>query len=415
MKINNFKFSVFAVAILALLLPSCSNELDVSNPRIEINLSWEERDIVKSQNSFALSFFREACAANENEGKNVCISPLSLYSGVSMLANGAVGETQKEILDILGIEASSIEEVNRFNRRLLADLATVDKTTEFSLASSVWLDMRSKPVASFLSEMRNSYGADIFEGDLASEASVKDINAWCSGKTKGRIPQFLNKAPGSESINLLNATYFNGKWSSPFKKEENKKMPFYNHGETPVTVDMMYKKSVECSAAYDDNGANWVELNYGNAGYRMYLILPDETSNIGEYFSKLSYEDFKEMTRAVNLVDMELGLPRFTIESEYELDDVLEKMGAELIFNGHGDFSAMMKNGCGAVARTTQKSIIEVNEEGTEAASVTHIIVNPTSPGPIRTSKITFDHPFAFFIMEYSTRSILFMGCVNEL
>lgn len=388
---------------------SCSSEDPSSQPRQDIPLSRAEVEFVSADNEFSLNFFKKAIEDNQS---NVCVSPLSLSMALSMTANGAKGETQKEILEVLGFDGQNMDAVNTFNSRIVKDLYAVDRSTGISLANSIWIDNSADVKESFISGNRQKYGADIFQEKLAATSTMDKINSWCKDKTNGMIPNFITQPLSEHSIiALINAMYFNGTWATPFDKSLIAKGNFYNNGVTPVETDMMEGEFL-CFAAHDTNGANWVSLPYGNGAYEMLIVLPDNIGEgcVGEYLSKISKDDFEYIYSNLVATNMKLRMPKFDFESMIEPDEILNNLGIVKMFDGSGDFSGIADRRL--VFTSLQKTKISVDESGTKAASVSMVKDFDLLPS-YADGNITVDHPFAFFICERSTGVILFTGCVN--
>lgn len=410
-------YSVFVVAAVGMLLPACSDEKDpranVPTKLVPIELSRSEAEIVSCQNGFSFAMFQKLVA--ENERGNFMASPLSVSMAMSMLANGAAGDTRDEILNTLGFEEKELADVNLFNRRLAKDLMEVDHTTKVSLANSIWIDQAFKVYDSFLSVNRETYGAEIFNVNLSAEQTRKDINKWASDKTYGMIPEFFKTAPGG-AVCLMNALYFNGKWTNKFDKALTAEGEFHNADGTLSHPMMMKANRSTFSGFHDDKGASWIGLYYGNSAYKLVLILPDEGIALSDYLATLTKEEWQEYNSYYHVVDCEgsITFPKFSMESELELAEILAKLGIEKVFmSGVADFSLMTSQEM-AVNRVKQATKVRFDEEGTEAAAVT-AVTGITDPGPLNKLDFVFDRPFAFIIQESSSKAILFTGCVNKL
>lgn len=405
------------VAAVGMLMSACSDEKDpganVPTKLVPIELSRSEAEIVSSQNGFSFDMFQKLAA--ENERGNFMASPLSVSMVMSMLANGTAGDTRDEILNTLGFEEKELADVNAFNRRLAKDLAEVDRTTKVSLANSIWIDNSLKVYDSFISVNKETYGADIFNVNLSAEETRKDINKWASDKTNGMIPEFLKRAPGGLAC-LMNALYFNGKWVNKFDKTLTAEGDFHNADGTLSHPMMMKAPERSFAGFYDDKGASWVEICYGNLAYRLVLVLPDEGVALSDYLATLTKEEWQEYNGYYPKYQYKgsITFPKFTMENELELSEVLAQLGIKKVFMSDvADFSLMTSQEM-AVSQVKQATKVRFDEEGTEAAAVTAVMVN-TDPGPLANMNLVFDRPFAFIIQESSSKTILFTGCVNKL
>lgn len=411
---------LFSILCWGLMFSGCSDNKGDHIPDegglsefVPIVLSRSEAEIVDRQNDFSFALFKKLVAGNEN--KNFMTSPLSASMAMSMLANGAKGETRDEILTTFGFGEEQLDDVNLFNRRLAKDLTDVDRSTKLSLANSIWIDHSLNVYDSFLSVNRETYGAEIFSADFSSEHTRTNINKWASDKTNGMIPEILKGMPAGQ-LCLMNALYFNGQWAEKFDKTLTSEGDFNNADGTVGHPMMMKAPEYSFRGCYDDRGATWVEFGYGNGAYRLLLVLPDENVSLSEYIASLSKEDLQEYNSGIPLQGSEgsISFPKFTMESELELRDILHQLGIEKVFvRDVADFSLMTAQKI-SVNSVKQATKVKFDEDGTEAAAVT-IVMGSTSPGPLLTRNLVFDRPFAFMIKEHSTKAILFMGCVNKL
>lgn len=239
---KSYKYSLFPIAVAAvLLLSGCSDDKDpvtddAPAKYVPIELTWPERAIVTSQNDFSLAMFQKLSAKNEDV--NFMASPLSVSMAMSMLANGANGETRDEIIEALGFDKENLDEVNLFNQRITKYLKEVDNTSKLSLANSIWIDKSLSVYDDFISVNKASYGAEIFNVPLSSEQTRKEINKWASDKTEGMIPEFFKEAPGG-AVCLMNALFFDGKWKNKFDKALTAEGDFHNADGSLSHPEMM--------------------------------------------------------------------------------------------------------------------------------------------------------------------------------
>lgn len=411
-KKNSLIGSLFSIIVL-LVIAGCTStttiddeELPVPNERKDIVLNWAERGIVSTQNAFSLRFFNEAA---KHKAENMIVSPLSMSMALSMLSNGAVGDTRAEMLDALGFEDKDMDAVNTFNNRLTKELAAVDNTVMQSLANSIWIDYSAKIKDSFIFDNKAAYNAEIFTDNLSLEESMNRINEWCSDKTHGMIYPFLNE-PTESLITLINALYFKGRWADPFDPANTSKGKFHNSDGSTSTVDMMRDEKTCRYGTFKD--AVWVTLSYGNTAYRAVFIMPEENSglSVDEYMASLTEAEFKEGLLAGNAVELDVSLPKFEISYKNKrMNSILCNIGFKKMFTD-GDFSGITDTPL--AFEVVQEAKIKLDEKGTEAAAVTGIH-GYLSPGPMQKLSITFDRPFAFLIKEYSTGAVLFMGRVS--
>ena len=405
---------LFLAICLMLLLISCSDDKD-DNTRKEVSLTMSEEQILSTQNENALSVFR-AFNANEQKDVNILISPLSLNTNLSMVANGASGETFGQLLKMTSEseDGESINLLNSFNDKMRKSLPALDKTVKFYSVNSVWIDNEFPVLSTFVDNCSKYYGGTAKNVNLSSVTAKDEINTWCSKNTNGLIPEFLDD-PFSSSVKFaaFNATYFKGLWKFKFNKKNTKTATFTNFDETTSTVDMM--SNVDDYAYSETEYYQCVKCPYGNEAFCMYIVLPEKTSSVDKIIESLNNDAWKSMMPK-SVWTVRLRLPKFKVEYDSKdlLRDVLSKMGVTDMFSAEkADFSGISAQHS-YISLLKQKTAITVDEEGTEVASVTGDGLL-TSPGADLIKNMTVDHPFIYIIQESSTGAILFMGKVSKL
>lgn len=425
---NKLIIQVILALVLSFVTLSCSNDNsvvddpieDVAKPREDIAISRSEKEVVKAQNEFAMKLFNKVIESSEafvsSKYKNVFISPLSASMALSMFANGAVGDTQKEIIETLGFSAERMDAVNAFNYRLSQELMEVDNTVKLSLSNSIWVDTHFPVKQTFIEDNKAAYGAEIYEEPLSTIETMNKINDWCNDKTYGLIPAFLTRPLEGAALALFNATYFKGRWAIPFDKALTSKKQFFNLDGSRAKVDMM-NNTTELRVATFDEGIAIVKLPYGNGAYSMELIadIQNKQSRVGDFMKTFTGDSFTEALRGMTYAEVNLSMPKFDIYTSIYLDTILKSLGIEKVFDFTGDFSAISDEPIQNITIKQDAHII-VDEEKTEAAAVTGIAVvsspMPTPP-PLKLT-VNLDKPFALIIHEVSTGAILFMGYVKS-
>lgn len=372
-------------------------------------LSDAQHEMVNNNNSFAFSLYNKTMGMNSR-----VVSPLSVTYLMSMLANGADGETQQQILATLGwagegIQQPSLQDINDYSRMLIEKTARLDKAVTVEIANYVAVNKEFKLNSKFQKSVERDYKAGVESLNFTSPSTLKHINDWCNDRTHGMIPSIINELDPDAVSYLMNAIYFNGTWKDKFSKEETKQEMFRGYTRDIQYVDMMHRHGEYFYA--DGDGYSAVSIPYGNGAFRMTVILPSEGSFLRDVMASMDGGKFQELQRSMEKCNVDLKIPRFTTEVDLPLNDIISALGAPLIFSSQADFSQFAR-GDFYVSKMFQKAKIEVSEEGTKAAAVTAAIMMMSAVRPEKKRNVVFhaDSPFAYIISENSTGSIYFMG-----
>lgn len=372
-------------------------------------LSDAQHEMVNNNNSFAFSLYNKTMGMNSR-----VVSPLSVTYLMSMLANGADGETQQQILATLGwagegIQQPSLQDINDYSRMLIEKTARLDKAVTVEIANYVAVNKEFKLNSKFQKSVERDYKAGVESLNFTSPSTLKRINDWCNDRTHGMIPSIINELDPDAVSYLMNAIYFNGTWKDKFSKEETKQEMFRGYTRDIQYVDMMHRHGEYFYA--DGDGYSAVSIPYGNGAFRMTVILPTEGSFLRDVMASMDGGKFQALQRSMEKCNVDLKIPRFTTEVDLPLNDIISALGAPLIFSPQADFSQFAR-GDFYVSKMFQKAKIEVSEEGTKAAAVTAAIMMMSAMRPEKKRNVVFhaDSPFAYIISENSTGSIYFMG-----
>ena len=372
-------------------------------------LSDAQHEMVNNNNSFAFSLYNKTMGMNSR-----VVSPLSVTYLMSMLANGADGETQQQILATLGwagegIQQPSLQDINDYSRMLIEKTARLDKAVTVEIANYVAVNKEFKLNSKFQKSVERDYKAGVESLNFTSPSTLKRINDWCNDRTHGMIPSIINELDPDAVSYLMNAIYFNGTWKDKFSKEETKQEMFRGYTRDIQYVDMMHRHGEYFYA--DGDGYSAVSIPYGNGAFRMTVILPTEGSFLRDVMASMDGGKFQALQRSMEKCNVDLKIPRFTTEVDLPLNDIISALGAPLIFSSQADFSQFAR-GNFYVSKMFQKAKIEVSEEGTKAAAVTAAIMMMSAMRPEKKRNVVFhaDSPFAYIISENSTGSIYFMG-----
>ena len=364
----------------------------------EIELAEGEQELINSNNDFAFNLFRKARGE-----KSKILSPLSVTFALGMLNNSAEGQTLQEINQTLGFGEAGADAINAFCQKMLKESNTLDEKTKALIANTIFVNEGCgyHLQEGFVDKVNTYYDAQPQNRDFYDGETMDVINQWASDHTMGMIPKVLNEKtfkPYSISY-LLNALYFKGIWSSPFRKENTQDEPFGGGDEVP----MMH---MEKSIGYAENDLyQAVRLPYGNGAYRMDVFLPREGKTVGEVLETLSGSNWQQKYQNT-LID--LKLPRFETSTNQPLVQVMAELGMPTAFTEEAEFPYFCNAPC-CISDMFQVAKIKLDEEGTEAAAVTVIGVETTSMPPVPTS-FHANRPFLYVISEQSTGAIFFIG-----
>lgn len=369
----------------------------ITNPRKDITLTDEERELVYKNNDFAINLFREA----RGEESQV-LSPLSITYALGMINNGAAGKTQQEINDVLGFGDAGADAINAFCRKMLTESGNVDKETKVMIANNIYMNKDYELQEPFIQKAYDYYDATPETRDFLDGKTMDVINQWASDHTEGMIDKILNEDtfnPYAVSY-LLNAIYFKGGWMSEFDPKDTKEEPF-NGGDN---VMMMHQYN---GFAYDENDTyQVVHLPYGNGAYRMSVFLPQKDKAIDDVLDQMKGKEGWLFAGGSAAVD--LKLPRMEIETHIDLKDIMSALGMPTAFDKNLAEFPYFCNEPIYIGLMRQVAKMKVDEKGTEAAAVT--VVGEFTTGIPKRVNFHADRPFLYTISEQSTGTIFFIG-----
>jgi serine protease inhibitor len=368
-----------------------------------------DKRLVAANNRFGFELFNQL--QRKDQGKNVFYSPLSVMLALSMAYNGAAGETKGAMQRTLKTEGLSLNELNAASAALINSLRNSNPKVELAIANSLWARRDVKFRRDFLERNRQFFAAEASSLDFGAPSALSTINNWVSRNTKSKIPTILNQINADDVMFLINAIYFKGQWEKKFEKALTKNESFYPLSGPQKEIPMMSQWGNY--QYYRGEKFQAVRLFYGNKGASLDLFLPDKDSSIDDLLKRLSLEQFRLWTRSFHPVPGNIKIPRFKMEYESSLNDPLKAMGMGIAFvGGKADFSGMRTQNGLSISEVRHKAIVEVNEEGTEAAAATSVGVKMANAIP--TFTFIADHPFLMMIRDQRTDALLFMGMVVD-
>ena len=425
---SRFLWSFIVTLVMGLTFPSCSSgdEPNTDKPiveepknetpkaRVDIELTDAEKQLAGQSADFSIRLLQ---AANNTftDNSQIVLSPLSASMALSMVSNGAAGETQEEILNALGFNGFTAEDVNLFNQKLMATLPDLDNTSTVSISNSLWMNQGNTILEKFKKTLSDNYDAEVETVDFNEQKTIEQINEWCETKTNGRIRDFITALPPHSSFVLLNALHFKGGWVNKFKTI--KPDVFTTEAGGLQNVKYLYKEKTDY--LYTENEYfSMAELHYGNKAYSFVVVLPKEEVNIANCMANLTGEEWLEAVSNMKSTPLNMKLPKFKVENKLSLNETLKLMGINRAFTEKADFSDLSKNET-SLSQVLQTNYLSLDENGTEAAAVTAVMdsLGRPSGGVEEIVPIDFhvNRPFLYFIKEKSTNTILFMGKIGQI
>jgi serine protease inhibitor len=362
--------------------------------------------------AFGLDLFRRLAEAKP--GENVIVSPLSAGLALSMVMNGATGDTRAGMERTLAT-GMGLEGLNPANAALAAALRTDD--LELAVANSLWAREGVPFQPAFMERNRRFYGAEVTTLDFGAPDAAGRINDWASRNTNGRITRMV-EAPldGDLILYLMNAVYFKGRWLNEFRPAATRPRTFHAPGGD-VQRPMMARNGQY--GFLDGDGFQAVRLPYRGDRFAMYVLLPDAGRSLAQLRAAMTVEAWRGWMGALRPADVQLVMPKYRMALESRLNNPLSAMGMADAFDpNRARFDAMLNapnvtRQNAHVGEAKQKVFIEVNEEGTEAAAVTGVEMRTTSAGPPPV-ELVVDRPFILAIRDDQTGALLFIGQVND-
>lgn len=403
-----------AVVLAAMLFSwQCGGSSTESDTEMR-ELTVSEKKLVDSDNLFGFNIFGKIAESRADE--NVFISPLSISMALGMTLNGAEGNTEEEMEAVLELAGLTQEEINRSYQSLIKLLTNLDPRVKFEIANSIWTRQGFEVKEPFYRNNREYFDAEVAEVDFNSGETAGRINGWVNDKTHGKIKNVISPPINPLTMMILiNAIYFKGDWTVQFKKDATMSHIFYLSDGSNVTCPMMHMVRDFNYMENDDFQA--VELPYGDGDFSMVVILPKEediATDIDELTADLSISSWNDCLENLDSVEVDLSLPKFELEFEMSLNNVLKATGMEAAFDPNkADFSGISDMDDLHISEVLHKSYVKVDEEGTEAAAVTTVTVGTTAMPPDNVI-MNVNRPFAFIIKENESGTLIFMGKVEN-
>lgn len=337
-------------------------------------------------------------------GKNMLVSPLSALYALTMTANGADGNTKAEMETVLGMP---IEELNTYLYSY--GLTTGDSEKgKLDIANAIWYRNGFTAYDNFLQTNADYYGADIYKAPFDME-TVKDVNNWVNKKTDGMIPQMVEEFDDSAVVYLLNAICFDAKWQELYTEDDIRSGTFTTEDGKKQQIELM--SSSEELTISTDLARGFIKP-YKGGKYGFAALLPNEGVSVYELALSLDGEKINDLIANPKYFGADVSMPKFELECEIPMAEVLKKMGIKDAFDGTAaDFTKIGKgNGNVYISDVLQKTFISVDENGTKAAASTSVTVDSLGATPA----IVLNRPFIYMIVDLEANTPIFIGAFMD-
>ncbi|NXA46232.1 A1AT protein, partial [Nothocercus julius] len=361
--------------------------------------------IIPSNTDFAFRFYRQASA--EDPDRNIFFSPVSISAGFALLALGSRSATQAQVLEGLAFNLTEIqeEEIHSGFRHLLLELSRPDSQMQLSMGNALFMGEHLTPLKTFLKDSKKLYKAKVISSNFQNSTEAKnEINDFVRNKTHGKINRIVkNLAPDTLMV-LVNYIYFKAYWENPFNIKGTRKDHFYVNEKTSVEVEMMNRDGFYKS--YFDRVLSCEVVQIPYTGDVMTLFVLPSKGKMKRLEDALTKDTVSKWEKSLERRRIEVHVPKLSIYGTYDLKKMFMNLGVTDVFSDHADLSGITGEPDIKVSKAAHKALLNIHENGTEAAGGTYTELVPHSVPPV----VKFNHPFLLLIIDQYTHSILFMG-----
>jgi serpin B len=394
-----------AVGIWAVLVTFAIARADEPSP--------DQAAIAASSNQFGLDLYQQV---RQGRG-NLFLSPFSIDTALLMVHAGAAGKTAADMATALHLPEMSADALQAAVAKMIGGLQAdpAGKKYQLQVANAIWGQKGFAFLPSYTDSLRKYYAAELNTADFAdAAASAGAINDWVAKKTSDRIKDLIS--PGSLTaatrLVLVNAIYFKGDWKSPFKVSATSEGPWHiSEIETrSETVPTMRQNGT--FDYFQDENLSALQMNYAGDDLAMLVLLPAKIEGIGDLEAGLTADRLDGIVKQLHQEEVVVSLPKFKLESQFDLARTLAAMGMGTAFDTTADFSGMDGRRDLLISDVVHKAFVQVDEKGTEAAAATGVTMRAMAVR--EPTRFTADHPFLFLIRDLHTGAILFIGRLEE-
>lgn len=396
-------------SLLLIFIVGCESSSQFNDEIPMRELTRFEKQLVASADNFALKIFKKI--ADDEPGKNVFISPLSISMALGMTLNGAEGNTYEAMRNTLSLSGLTQQEINESYQSLIQLLTKIDSKVIMQIANSIWYRNTIPVKPDFIETNKKYFNAVINPMNFNDPATVNTINNWVKESTNGKIAKIVDKIDPQTIMYLINAIYFKGTWQYQFDKNKTMDDLFKKESDDQVKCRMM---NLETDFYVSSNDTfTMLDLPYGKGNFSMTILLPAKDKKVKDVVSSLTDVVWKNSINSLSKTKKQLYMPKFKMEYKIKLNETLKALGMEIAFDPYNANFKKIYEGVGNayISEVDHKTFVDVNEEGTEAAAVTSVTIGVTS---ILDNIIRLDRPFVFVIREKASNCILFIGKLED-
>jgi serine protease inhibitor len=374
-------------------------------------------DVASADNAFGFRLLN--VIQKTTPAGNVVISPVSAALNLSMVLNGADGQTRQELLGTLSLPEAELEAINSANTQLIKTIRTPASSITLSVADSLWVNSHRATVRpDYLKRMQASYDAETADLDFSQPESTTRINGWASKETHGKISKVLERIDPTEVLLLLNAVYFKGEWTHKFDPTKTQPHEFMLDSGSAKQLPRMAQSGR--FDYFETSDLQAIRLPFGEGELVMQVLLPAKSSGLSALEKELTPEHWKEWQAQFKPRPGTIELPRFELKSDYHLNGPLQALGMKRAFQGGAELTGMLSPAGGhtgglSISAVVQSTYWKVDEKGSEAAAVTTTGIRATAmPRPEQPFRMIVDHPFFCAIEDRRSGALLFVGAIYD-
>lgn len=371
--------------------------------------------VVDANNQFALDLYKQYQGDGLYQDKNIFFSPYSLSTALAMTYEGAREETADEMRSVFHFPDFGVLRPN--SAAIYNNINKSGKPYQLKTGNALWLHRDYPFLSDYLTGIEKYYGGKAANVDFANETerSRQTINAFIEEQTNDKIKNLI---PGGvlnslTRMVLTNAIYFKGDWIMQFDKAKTAEADFYTADNKTLKTQMMQITGDDAKFKYvKTNEAQILELPYKGDELSMLVLLPKQ-GVLDEFERSLTADKIKDWQKSLEKQRVDVYLPKFKFETKYFMKNDLAQMGMPTAFSPAADFSGMDGTKELYIAEVIHQAFVEVNEEGTEAAAATAVVMELKSAASM-IETFRADRPFIFIIQKKDTGNILFIGRVSK-